>query len=142
VPYLRGYGATRFSDDTVRNGQQAVLAVDAILLDALDIESAIVGGFDWARTATCGRAVARALQGDGLGERHLIGTRLPTRRRFRRPPVVVVVRVLFATNAVRPGTTSTGDFAKLIWHGVTEVGVRRHDVRAQRRVRRADHAAS
>src|SRR3954466_15149761 len=54
VPYLRGYGSTRFlSDDTVRNGQQSVVAVDAIaLMDALDIESAIVGGFDWgARTA-------------------------------------------------------------------------------------------
>jgi pimeloyl-ACP methyl ester carboxylesterase len=54
VPYLRGYGATRFlSADTVRNGQQAALAVDAIaLLDALRIERAIVAGFDWgARTA-------------------------------------------------------------------------------------------
>src|SRR5205823_8854596 len=54
IPYLRGYGSTRFlSDDTVRNGQQSVVAVDAIaLMDALDIESAIVGGFDWgARTA-------------------------------------------------------------------------------------------
>ena len=54
VPYLRGYGTTRFrSDDAVRNGQQAVLAVDAIaLLDALGVEEAIVAGFDWgARTA-------------------------------------------------------------------------------------------
>ncbi len=54
VPYLRGYGTTRFrSDDTVRNGQQAVLAVDAIaLLDALGVDQAIVAGFDWgARTA-------------------------------------------------------------------------------------------
>jgi pimeloyl-ACP methyl ester carboxylesterase len=54
VPYLRGYGSTRFlSDDTLRNGEQAALAVDAIaFLDALGIESAIVAGFDWgARTA-------------------------------------------------------------------------------------------
>ncbi|MBN7135161.1 alpha/beta hydrolase, partial [Lysobacter enzymogenes] len=54
VPYLRGYGPTAFlSADTPRNGQQAALAVDAIaLLDALGIESAIVGGCDWgARTA-------------------------------------------------------------------------------------------
>jgi pimeloyl-ACP methyl ester carboxylesterase len=54
VPYLRGYGTTRFrSDDEVRNGQQSVLAVDAIaLLDALGIDEAIVAGFDWgARTA-------------------------------------------------------------------------------------------
>jgi pimeloyl-ACP methyl ester carboxylesterase len=49
VPYLRGYGSTRFlSRDTVRNGEQAVFAVDTIaLMDALGIERAIVGGFDW-----------------------------------------------------------------------------------------------
>jgi pimeloyl-ACP methyl ester carboxylesterase len=54
VPYLRGYGATRFlSADTLRNGQQAALALDAIaLLDALRIDNAVVAGFDWgARTA-------------------------------------------------------------------------------------------
>ena len=54
VPYLRGYGTTRFlSDTTVRNGQQSVLAVDAIaLMDALGIEKAVVAGADWgARTA-------------------------------------------------------------------------------------------
>jgi len=54
VPYLRGYGTTRFlSNDTVRNGQQAAVAVDAIaLMDALKIDKAVVGGFDWgARTA-------------------------------------------------------------------------------------------
>ncbi len=49
VPYLRGYGTTRFlSGETVRNGQQSVLAVDAIaLMDALNVERAIVAGFDW-----------------------------------------------------------------------------------------------
>ena len=54
VPYLRGYGTTRFlSDDTVRNGEQAVIAVDVIaLMDALGIQKAIIGGFDWgSRTA-------------------------------------------------------------------------------------------
>ena len=54
VPYLRGHGTTRFlSEGTVRNGEQAVLAVDAIaLLDALGIKMAIVAGFDWgARSA-------------------------------------------------------------------------------------------
>src|ERR671932_203824 len=54
VPYLRGYGATRFlSSRMPRNAQQSVLALDAIaLLDALRIERAIVAGFDWgARTA-------------------------------------------------------------------------------------------
>ena len=54
VPYLRGYGTTRFlSSETFRNGQQSALAVDIIaLMDALKIEKAVVGGFDWgARTA-------------------------------------------------------------------------------------------
>lgn len=54
VPYLRGYGTTRFlSSETVRNGQQSVFAVDIIaLMDTLKIEKAILGGYDWgARTA-------------------------------------------------------------------------------------------
>jgi pimeloyl-ACP methyl ester carboxylesterase len=54
VPYLRGYGTTRFvSDKTERNGQQSALAIDIVyLMDALKIEKAIIGGFDWgARTA-------------------------------------------------------------------------------------------
>jgi pimeloyl-ACP methyl ester carboxylesterase len=54
VPHLRGYGTTRFlSDTTVRNGQQAVVAVDIIaLMDALKIDKAILGGYDWGgRTA-------------------------------------------------------------------------------------------
>jgi pimeloyl-ACP methyl ester carboxylesterase len=54
VPYLRGYGTTRFlSGDTFRNGQPAAVASDIVaLLDALEIEEPIIGGFDWgARTA-------------------------------------------------------------------------------------------
>src|SRR5215813_264735 len=54
VPYLRGYGSTRFlSNDTVRNGQQSAVALDIInLMDALKIDKAVIGGFDWgARTA-------------------------------------------------------------------------------------------
>ena len=54
VPFVRGYGPTRFlSDETPRNGQQAALAADVIaLMDALGIDKAILGGFDWgARSA-------------------------------------------------------------------------------------------
>jgi pimeloyl-ACP methyl ester carboxylesterase len=54
VPYLRGYGTTRFlSSETFRNGQQSVVAFDIIaLMDALKIKKATVAGFDWgARTA-------------------------------------------------------------------------------------------
>ena len=54
IPYLRGYGTTRFlAAETVRNGEPAALAVDIIaLMDALKIEKATVAGYDWgARTA-------------------------------------------------------------------------------------------
>src|SRR3984893_2495193 len=54
VPYLRGYGTTRFlSDTTTRNGEQAAVALDVIaLMDALKIQKATIGGFDWgARSA-------------------------------------------------------------------------------------------
>lgn len=54
VPYLRGYGTTRFlSNETFRNGQPSAIALDIIaLMDALQIETAILAGFDWgARTA-------------------------------------------------------------------------------------------
>jgi pimeloyl-ACP methyl ester carboxylesterase len=55
VPYLRGYGPTRFlSADTVRSGQQAALGADLLaVLDALQIERAIVGGYDWGGRAAC-----------------------------------------------------------------------------------------
>jgi pimeloyl-ACP methyl ester carboxylesterase len=54
VPYLRGYGSTRFvSGDTFRNGQPSAVALDIIaLMDALKIDKPVIGGFDWgARTA-------------------------------------------------------------------------------------------
>jgi len=54
IPYLRGYGSTRFlSGDTPRNGQQAVVAVDIVaLMDALHLDKPILAGFDWGgRTA-------------------------------------------------------------------------------------------
>jgi pimeloyl-ACP methyl ester carboxylesterase len=54
VPYVRGCGTTRFlSNDTIRNGQQGVVAADVIaLMDALKIQKAILGGYDWgARSA-------------------------------------------------------------------------------------------
>lgn len=55
VPYLRGFGTTRFlSDTTFRNGQQAVVALDIIaLMDALKIKNAVFGGFDWGARTAC-----------------------------------------------------------------------------------------
>jgi pimeloyl-ACP methyl ester carboxylesterase len=60
VPYFRGYGSTQFlSADTVRNGQQAALAQDIVaFMDALNIQRAVFGGFDWgARTADIAAAL-------------------------------------------------------------------------------------
>ena len=66
IPYVRGYGTTRFlSAETPRNGQQPAVAVDAIdLMDALKIEKATLAGFDWGgrpptSSRRCGRNVAR-----------------------------------------------------------------------------------
>ncbi|MEX3965733.1 alpha/beta fold hydrolase [Paraburkholderia sp. EG286B] len=55
VPYLRGYGPTRFlSPTTPRSGQQAALGADLLaLLDALQIDRAILGGYDWGGRAAC-----------------------------------------------------------------------------------------
>jgi pimeloyl-ACP methyl ester carboxylesterase len=55
VPYLRGFGPTKFiSPATMRSGQQAALANDLIsLMDALSIQKAIVGGYDWGGRACC-----------------------------------------------------------------------------------------
>ena len=55
VPYLRGYGPTRFrSPDTLRSGEQAALGADLLaLLDALRIPRAVLGGYDWGGRAAC-----------------------------------------------------------------------------------------
>ena len=55
VPYLRGYGPTRFrSDDTPRSGEQAALGQDLLqLLDALGIGRAVLAGYDWGGRAAC-----------------------------------------------------------------------------------------
>ena len=55
VPYLRGFGPTRFIDaDTVRSGEQAALGADLIsFMDALDISNPILAGYDWGGRAAC-----------------------------------------------------------------------------------------
>jgi pimeloyl-ACP methyl ester carboxylesterase len=55
VPYLRGYGSTRFlSTETPRNGQQSAVAADTLaLMDALHIDQAVIAGFDWGGRTAC-----------------------------------------------------------------------------------------
>lgn len=55
APYMRGYGPTRFlSDKTMRSGEQAAFGNDLLcLMDALNIETAVVGGYDWGGRAAC-----------------------------------------------------------------------------------------
>ncbi len=121
VPYLRGYGTTRFlSSDTLRNGQQAVLAVDVIaLMDALGIEKAIVGGCDWgARTANIlGALWPERVKAMVSVSGYLIGSRETSRRHL--PPKRELewwYQFYFATERGRAGYDEyRRDFAELIW---------------------------
>lgn len=121
VPYLRGFGGTQFlSDDTPRNGQQAALALDAIaLLDALQIEDAVIGGCDWgARTANILAALwPKRCKALVSVSGYLIGS-----RELNRAPLSPKAEQLwwyqyyFATARGEAGYRKyTRDFAKLIW---------------------------
>jgi pimeloyl-ACP methyl ester carboxylesterase len=121
VPFLRGYGTTRFlSGDTVRNGQQAVVAIDAIaLMDALKIQKATVAGFDWgARTAD----IMAALWPDRCNalvsvSGYLIGSQEGGKAPL--PPKAELqwwYQYYFATERGRVGYDKyRHDFSKLIW---------------------------
>jgi pimeloyl-ACP methyl ester carboxylesterase len=121
VPYLRGYGTTRFlSSETFRNGQQSVLALDVVaLMDALSIEKAILAGFDWgARTADIIAALwperCKALVSVSG---YLIGSQ--ESGKVPLPPKVELqwwYQYYFATERGRAGYEKyRHDFAKLIW---------------------------
>jgi pimeloyl-ACP methyl ester carboxylesterase len=121
IPYLRGYGTTRFlSSDPPRNGQQAALAADVIaLMDALEIDKAIVAGCDWgARTANIVAALwperCKALVSVSG---YLIGSREANRKPL--PPQAELqwwYQFYFATERGRIGYEAyRRDFARLIW---------------------------
>jgi pimeloyl-ACP methyl ester carboxylesterase len=121
VPYLRGYGTTRFlSDDSVRNGQPAALAMDAVdLMDALRIDSAIIGGFDWgARTANIvGALWPDRCKGTVSVSGYLVGGQEANRAPL--PPAAELAwwyQFYFATDRGRAGYDKyRRDFSKLIW---------------------------
>src|SRR5437016_2612859 len=121
VPYLRGSGTTRFlSSETFRNGQQSVVALDIIaLMDALKIEKAILGGYDWgARSADIVAAIfperCKALvsvSGYLIGSQEAGKVPLPPKAEL-----AWWYQYYFATERGRAGyDTYRHDFAKLIW---------------------------
>jgi pimeloyl-ACP methyl ester carboxylesterase len=121
IPYLRGYGTTRFlSGSTIRNGQQSVVAVDIVaLMDALSISEATIAGFDWgARTANIIATLwpERCSAMVSVGG-YLIGS--PDANKHPLPPEAELAwwyQFYFATERGQEGYDKhRHDFTKLIW---------------------------
>jgi pimeloyl-ACP methyl ester carboxylesterase len=121
VPFVRGYGTTRFlSDGTPRNGQQAALAMDVIaLMDALGIDSAVLAGFDWGgRSAD----VVAALWPERCTGLVSVSGYLISSQAASQPPLPPRAeyawwyQFYFATDRGRAGYDAyRREFAKLIW---------------------------
>ena len=122
VPYLRGYGSTRFlSTETFRNGQPGAVALDAIaLMDALKIQKATIGGFDWgARTGDIIAALwPERCNGLVSVSGYLIGSQQAGQAPL--PPMAELqwwYQFYFATDRGEAGYRKyTRDFNRLIWH--------------------------
>ncbi|VTU14998.1 alpha/beta fold hydrolase [Variovorax sp. RA8] len=121
VPYLRGYGSTRFlSADTPRNGQQSAVAVDIIaLMDALKIQVATVAGCDWGARTACIMAALWPERVKALVSvsGYLIGSQ--EAGKIPLPPQAELqwwYQYYFATERGRAGyEKNRNDFARLIW---------------------------
>ena len=121
VPFLRGYGATRFlSNDTFRNGQPSAIAADTIaFMDALKIDKAVLGGFDWgARTVNIVSALwPERCVGTVSVSGYLIGSQAAGKMPL--PPEAELqwwYQFYFATERGRLGyDKNRHDFSKLIW---------------------------
>jgi pimeloyl-ACP methyl ester carboxylesterase len=121
IPYLRGYGTTRFlSSKTPRNGQQAAIAVDMIdFMDALKIERAVIGGYDWGgRTAN----IMAALWPERCKAMVSVSGYLIVSQAINEKPLPPKAELswwyqfYFATERGRAGyDANRHDFAKLIW---------------------------
>jgi pimeloyl-ACP methyl ester carboxylesterase len=121
IPHLRGYGTTRFLSETgMRNGQQMVLAADVIaLMDALKIDKAVIGGFDWgARTANIVAALWServksmvSVSGYLIGSREINKHPLPPKAEY-----AWWYQFYFTTERGREGYEKyRRDFSRLIW---------------------------
>jgi len=121
IPYLRGYGTTRFlSEETMRNGQPSAIAVDIVaFMDALKIEKAILAGYDWgARTAD----IIAALWPERCKALVSVSGYLITSQEAGKMPLPPKAELqwwyqyYFATERGRAGyDIYHHDFAKLIW---------------------------
>jgi pimeloyl-ACP methyl ester carboxylesterase len=121
IPYLRGYGTTKFlSDKRMRNGQQSALAFDVInLMDALSIKKAIIAGFDWgARTAN----IVAALWPERCNAMVSVSGYLIGNPKLNKIPLAPAAefqwwyQYYFATERGRAGYEKyRNEFAKLIW---------------------------
>src|SRR5512144_2954118 len=134
VPYLRGYGGTRFhSADTMRSGQQAALGHDMLdLLGELDVRDAVLAGFD---------CRGRAPAGTGARARDLLRLSDPEHRgggaaggSRKRASLVVPVLLPHRARAGRTGSRPQRDLPVSVAALVADLAVRRRDVPAHRRV--------
>jgi pimeloyl-ACP methyl ester carboxylesterase len=121
VPYLRGYGPTRFlSPDTPRSGQQAALGKDLLdLLDALGIERAALAGYDWGGRAACivaalwPQRVRCLVTGAGYNIQNIAAAAkpLPPEQEYR-----IWYQYYFHTERGRAGLAQNRrDFCRLLW---------------------------
>jgi pimeloyl-ACP methyl ester carboxylesterase len=121
VPYLRGYGTTRFlSPEIPRSGEQAALGQDLLeLLDALKIQRAVLAGFDWGGRAAC---VVSALWPErvlglvtctGYSIQHIARSNIPA---DPEQELRFWYQYYFHTERGRNGLTENrGEFCKLLW---------------------------
>jgi pimeloyl-ACP methyl ester carboxylesterase len=121
APFLRGFGATRFlSADTVRNGQPAAVALDTVaMMDALGLDTALLGGFDWgARSADIIAALwPERCRGLVAVSGYLIGSQEAGRKPLA-PEAELQwwYQFYFATERGRAGyAANRRAFARLIW---------------------------
>ena len=121
VPFLRGYGTTRFlSDAAVRNGQPSTFAADAVaLMDALHIDKAVIGGFDWGGRTANAMAILWPQRTKAMVSVSGYLLSSPEANKTPLPPQAELAwwyQFYFATERGRAGYDKyRREFAKLIW---------------------------
>ena len=136
VPYVRGYGSTRFLEPaTLRSGQQAAFAHDTLdLLDAINLQNAVLAGFDWGARAACivcalwPKRVRGLVSCCGYLIQDIASAGKPAdpeqERRFW-------YQYYFNTERGRAGLAANRvALCRLLWQLVADVGFRRGDLRA------------